>query len=132
MKALVVSRHPAYAELLRTCLAFLDYDVDIAGNGPEAMSLLTDGCYTVVLNGNGDRAADKDLYRYVQSKFPSVDLIDISGLTFFRTAGDTNTETLPHTIVPGRQPSVQENKGAAIKGASRAHGTRSFGCILTQ
>ncbi len=91
MRILVVDDHPGSAEPLAEYLGTSGYEVDLAENGVDAIYLLTERSYDVVItDGNMPMMSGYDLCRYVRSRYPDTYVIGISGsrsLDEFRAAG---------------------------------------------
>jgi CheY-like chemotaxis protein len=91
MNILVVDDNPGSMELLVGCLRMFGHKVDFAENGIEALYLLGDRKFDVVVtDGNMPMMSGYDLCRHIRTMYPDTYIIGISGspsLNKFKEAG---------------------------------------------
>ncbi|MDD5170425.1 MAG: response regulator [Syntrophales bacterium] len=82
MRTLVVDDNPMITELLMINMKYLGHEVDKADDGQDAVDLLEERQYDVVItDGYMPKMTGFDLCRFIRSKYPSTYIIGVTGST---------------------------------------------------
>jgi CheY-like chemotaxis protein len=80
MKLLVVDDNPDILQILSSMLTFFGHGVDKAGDGLEAISLLKQGRYDVVVtDADMPRVDGVQLCKFLKAQLPDIHVIGMSG-----------------------------------------------------